>query len=57
MRMIPGSLAAHFFSMEVTAEALNDEQLKLLQNSNIINIEQPEGQFENMRMSTVYRTG
>lgn len=43
------------FSMEATAEALNDGQLKLVQNSNniIINIEQPEGQFENMRMSGI----
>lgn len=41
------------FSMEATAEALNDGQLKLVQNSNIINIEQSEGQFENMRMSGI----
>lgn len=44
-------------SMEATVEGLNDGQLKLFQNSNIINIEQSEGQLENMRMSAVYRTG
>ena len=40
------------FSRMSQAEALNDELLKLLQNSNI-NSEQPEGQSENMSMSAV----
>ena len=40
------------FSRMSQAEALNDELLKLLQNSNI-NSEQPEGQSENMSISAV----
>ena len=40
------------FSRISQAEALNDKLLKLLQNNNI-NSEQPEGQSENMSLSTV----